>query len=373
MTGHDEILKRPVNQNSAAVLLELAVTEAAAKYGGGAPAAVEERLAAEWKIIGARKYHAEAFLAVKEFISAALEASLVAVPDGQAGSSAILYFLGVTGVNPLAPHYYCVTPGCGCFETAPAGAALCGYDLAAKKCPECFAPLEKDGFGIPFETLLMPGNQGPFALMFSAEPAAYKMLSERAFEKFGGGTGPDGAVTIGRADFTDECDATTINFDKLFGLNDHSERFRFVITGAKDRLINPGPAVMAKRLKTLSWPIPDISERAARTGEAMIEAGKNRLTVSESSSCKDRSKFNFVFRDDIFIYLIENGVDRDTAFAVSETVRKGKWLAIEPEFRATLEKAGCAPEALDEFGAIKYMPAKASGAIEAILKSYDRR
>ena len=294
----------------------------------------------------------------------------MAVPDGQTGSSAILYFLGVTGVNPLAPHYYCASPDCGYFETAPAGAARCGYDLAAKKCPKCFAALKKDGFGIPYETLLMPEKSGPFCLMFSAEPAAFKMLTEKAFEKFGGVTGSDGAVTTGRAAFTDECDATTIRFDKLFGLDKYSERFRFVITDAKDRLINPGPAVMAERVKTLSWPILDKPECAARPGEAMIEAGKNRLAVSENSSCKGRSKFNFVFRDDIFIYLTESGVDRNTAFAVSETVRKGKWAAAGPELKAALEKAGCAPEALEEFGAIEYMPSKAFGAIEAILASY---
>jgi hypothetical protein len=197
------------------------------------------------------------------------------------------------------------------------------------------------------------------------------MLTEKAFEKFGGGSGPDGSVTTGRSPFTDECDATTIRFDKLFKLNDYSEIFRFVITEAKDRLINPGPAVVADRVKNLSWPLLNKTECAARPGDKMIEAGKALMAVSEDSACAGGSKFNFVFRDDIFTYLVEKGVDRDTALAVSETVRKGKWHAAPPELKSELKKAGCAPEALEEFGAIKYLPAKASGAIEAILALYE--
>lgn len=368
MVDRDEILKCAANENSSAVLLELAMAAAAAKYGGRAPRVVEKRLAAELEVIMSRECYAEAFLIVRDLISAALNAGLMAVPDAQTGSCAILYFLGVTGVNPLAPHYYCASPGCYYFEKAPADGALCGYDLAAKKCPKCFASLEKDGFGIPYETLLMPGKSVPFCLMFTAEPAAYKMLTEKALERFAAG-GLSGAVTTGSDSFSGKCETTTICYDKFFGLHKRGNRFRLVITEAS--IINPGPDVIANRIKTLSWPVLDKPECAARLGDRIIEAGKTLMAVSKNSFCDGGSKFNFVFRDDIFTYLVEKGIDCDTAFAVSETVRKGKWHAAPPELKSDLKKAGCAPEALEEFVAIKYLPAKATGVIEAILASYE--
>lgn len=370
MVGCDKILSHAANEKKSVVLLGLAMAGAAAKYGGRAPRVVEKRLAAEWKIIMSREYHTEAFLIVRDFISAALNAGLMAVPDTQTGSSAILYFLGATGVNPLAPHYYCASPGCYYFEKAPTDGALCGYDLAAKMCPKCSVPLEKDGFGIPYETLLMSGRTGHFCLMFSAEPAAYKILTEKAVEKFCAG-GLSDAVTTCRDSFSGKCETTTIHFDKFFGLHKRGNRFRLVITEAKERIINPGPAIIAYRVKNLSWPVLHKPECAASLGDRMIDAGKALMAVFEDSACAGGSKFNFVFRDDIFAYLLEKGVDRDTALAVSETVRKGKWSAAAPELKSELKKAGCAPEVLEEFSAIKYLPTKASGAIEAILASYE--
>lgn len=69
---------------------------------------------------------------------------------GSVGSSFIAYLLGITEVNPLAPHWLC--RGCT-LEWGPEG-VFSGYDLPEKICPTCQKVMEPDGQDIPFETFL---------------------------------------------------------------------------------------------------------------------------------------------------------------------------------------------------------------------------
>lgn len=70
---------------------------------------------------------------------------------GSVGSSFAATMAEITEVNPLPPHYYC--PHCHYFEWGDK-AYKSGFDLPAKRCPDCGGKLQQNGQNIPFETFL---------------------------------------------------------------------------------------------------------------------------------------------------------------------------------------------------------------------------
>ena len=81
---------------------------------------------------------------------------------------------GITEVNALSPHYYCMKCHYNDFDSPDVGSAYtgkAGCDMPDKYSPVLRRTPEKDGFDIPFETFLgFKGDKEPdIGLNFSGE------------------------------------------------------------------------------------------------------------------------------------------------------------------------------------------------------------
>ncbi len=139
----------PQIDDAEAEVCEQAYKSAEKQYGGVLPAFVEERI--KWEIEKIKKNgYAGLYFIAAEMTKFAKEKEYVVGNRGGIASSLVVYLLGITEINPLAPHYYC--PECGYSELHQE--EFCGSDMSDKICPMCGEMLLKDGFNIPAETFM---------------------------------------------------------------------------------------------------------------------------------------------------------------------------------------------------------------------------
>ncbi len=138
------------------------------KYGDPLPPEIEERLETELRSIIGNGY-AVMYVSAERLVKKSLEDGYLVGSRGSVGSSFAATMAGITEVNPLAPHYIC--PECRHFEWGDSEVYDNGLDMPPKVCPECGAPMERNGFSIPFATFLgFKGNKEPdIDLNFASE------------------------------------------------------------------------------------------------------------------------------------------------------------------------------------------------------------
>ena len=162
----------PVIPDSDKTLTEICYRKAHEMYGENLPPIVEQRLERELNSIITNGF-AVMYIIAQKLVWKSVEDGYLVGSRGSVGSSFVATMAGITEVNPLSPHYYCLNCHYSDFESEDvkkyAGSAGC--DMPDKMCPVCGNKLKKDGFDIPFETFLgFKGDKEPdIDLNFSNE------------------------------------------------------------------------------------------------------------------------------------------------------------------------------------------------------------
>lgn len=173
----------PVIENSDVMLKEICYETAYETYGKPLPFVVEDRLEKELNSIIGNGY-AVMYIVARKLVKKSNEDGYLVGSRGSVGSSFAATMSGITEVNPLPPHYYCKKCHYSDFDSdlVKSYSRGAGCDMPDKVCPECGAPLLKDGFDIPFETFLgFKGDKEPdIDLNFSGEyqATAHKYTEE---------------------------------------------------------------------------------------------------------------------------------------------------------------------------------------------------
>ena len=132
-------------------LRELCFRNAEKIYGDPLPPIVSERLEKELHGIIKNEFGIIYYLAYK-IVKKATDDGFIVGSRGSVGSSLVATMAEITEVNPLAPHYVC--PNCHHSEFETGSDAKSGFDLPAKKCPQCKTLMKGEGQNIPFATFL---------------------------------------------------------------------------------------------------------------------------------------------------------------------------------------------------------------------------
>ena len=167
---------------------DLTFNKAKELYGEEVPLYISNRINKELDSIIGNNY-ASIYYISHLLVKNSKEAGYVVGSRGSVGSSLVAYFMGITEVNALVPHYYCTKchftsfkynedekkiykeePDALKFDEILHSVGT-GFDLPEAKCPKCNSDLSKDGVDIPFETFLgFDGDKVPdIDLNFSGE------------------------------------------------------------------------------------------------------------------------------------------------------------------------------------------------------------
>ena len=167
---------RPVPHNLFAPKIENSVEDLEALvygkmhrlYGENPPELVQKRVDTEMHDIISCHYDV-IYMSAQKLVQNSLEHGYLVGSRGSVGSSIVAFMSGITEVNSFPPHYRC--PKCHYTTFDVPDDCACGADLPDAVCPQCGAPLDKDGFNIPFETFLgFGGDKVPdIDLNFSGE------------------------------------------------------------------------------------------------------------------------------------------------------------------------------------------------------------
>ncbi len=152
-------------------MVDMVYAKAHSLYGETLPAIVQDRLDREMESITKNKFSTVYYISYL-LVKKSLDDGYLVGSRGSVGSSFVAMLMDITEVNPLSPHYVCPECHFASFKMSPEEKetygikdeekglqtqleeVLSGFDLKDVTCPQCGAPMHRDGHDIPFETFL---------------------------------------------------------------------------------------------------------------------------------------------------------------------------------------------------------------------------
>jgi DNA polymerase-3 subunit alpha (Gram-positive type) len=338
-------------------------------YGINPPELVTNRFEAELAMMQGTN-HSSVYMLVHHLTEHLRQKGYRTGMRGTFGSTFICFLLGITEENPLPAHYRC--PNCEHTQWMPEAAS--GYDLPTEICSHCGRVMYGDGHNLPYETGtgLAPGEQEPYVEMHltpaareSAVRYLVQLLGEDRIARACEWNNPVCFMLLPEGmDFEDVTPVTMLD-PPVYGVRKQtvlpgyelrrvlqkvlllpldtygciSEMHHLTNTRAEDICYNdPNVYRLFKKLDILG--IPEFSSGVGKEILGRLENVQFSDLVRISGMIHgtdvwydngerllEEHPFHELIgdRNDIFLTLQKYGVDWETAYMVTETVRKGKF------------------------------------------------
>lgn len=145
----------PVIADSDKTLTEICYNKAHEMYGEKLPPIVEQRLEKELNSI-IKNGFAVMYIIAQKLVWKSVEDGYLVGSRGSVGSSFVANMAGITEVNALSPHYYCMKCHYNDFDSPDVKAytGKAGCDMPDKYCPVCGEPLKKTDSTSPLKPSL---------------------------------------------------------------------------------------------------------------------------------------------------------------------------------------------------------------------------
>jgi DNA polymerase-3 subunit alpha (Gram-positive type) len=308
-------------------------------YGDYVPEKVELRMEEELQHILKNEF-AEPYLDAARIVDKARAEGYVTTIRGSVGASFVAYLLGISEINPLSPHYRC--QHCKSIEWTT-DSVNSGFDLPNKLCPECGGDCRGDGHNIPYEMFLgINGDKSPNIDLYIEKEFEESARNELKLRMESYAT--DGALLVPDLLVNDRMSImkrlhtlTGVN-PGMIPMNDPKVLSLFRSTAEL--------GITSEQIKTevATYGIPEMGIRKVREMLAQLQPssfselvqinGLSHGTGTWEGNARERIQegagslmTSIGCKEQLMLELMDYGMEADNAYAIMESVRKGKGIS----------------------------------------------